>query len=332
MRKKVILLSLLILISAVLAACLLNTKDYKRINKIASDRVRFYYIHEEMRDDGYSSQYLMAYTYDSEVVPLLKLKKASYLKEVHKVDNNIYLFNDMKIFYHDEKEDVLERSILKFNCNNGEINLNKKIGNDEGNYYFSEKTCDIKEVSKLAGNKIKSFLEYDKEIIVQYGYNTISRLGEGQNEIQNIDLEEYFMIYKIKRFSDKIVVVGIDHEHNVLIELLDLSLKTVDKALFEQYENIEIFIGDQRLYGIGFIKNQPNQLLLIDNELKYEVLDAKFPSETLYYSEKEKEVIYYDSNKGSYVFLDGEGNLLVTENVTITDKRYNFPNGRLYID
>lgn len=332
MRKKEILLLLLLLMSVVLVACSSNTKDYKIINKTASDNIRFYYIYEEFLDDGYSSQYLMAYTYDSEVVPLLKLKKASYLKEVHKVNYNIYLFNDMKIFYHDEEENILERSLLIYDSDSGEINFNKNISNDEGNYYFSKKANDIKEVSTLSGNKIKSFMENDKDMIVQYGANTIAILDERLEVVQREDLDEYFMIYKIKIFADKIVVTGIDHEHNVLVELLDLSLKFIDKIVIEQYNDLEIFIGDEKLYGIGFTKNQPNQLLIIDKKLEYEVLDSNFPSETLYYSDKAKEVIYYDRNKQAYVFLDSNGSLLETEEVVIADKRYNFPNGRLYID
>ncbi len=325
-------LAIILIISILLCIGCLGSREYTVMNRSDSDEVLFYYVHTKIKADAHEDQYLMAYTKQNKVVPLLTIKDASYLAKIYRDGDNVYLYNDMKYFFHDDEVDTLERMLTTFNCVTGKVTMDKGISNEEGNYYFSSKTKKIEEIHTITNEKIKSVIEGNNKIMVQYQSKKVAVLDEKQKIEYESELEQFSLIYYMIPCENNIIVVGMGQDQSLLIQKIDWSFETLQQVTLEDFDDVKLSVGDDAVYGVALKVNGKNQLFLLDKNWEKTIIDEDFKGYDLLFLKEQKEVIYYDATSNSYVFLDSNGNQKETYPVLIKEKDYNFPQGKLYID
>ena len=336
MKKKVTILIVVIMIISVSVVLYLNKRNtIEIVGNISNENVRYYYVYTELTN-GRLTEYLMALTFDNEVVPLLKVKDASYMKQLHINHdlNELYIYNDMVYMINSEGEATQGRNVITYNLKKGRAKINREYELAEcGVYLTSEgKLQCIEEVEDYRVNATEIVGEM---LIFAYDYNKVASYN---CEEQHFDLEkqvaEYLSIIDIKEIDDGVLLVGFTPQKNLLLTAMDKQLNILRQKEFEHYSAVELVrTGEGYLALVDETEQKQEKTLIYINEsLDVNVIKTNIHTETLYYSQSKGEAIYYDSKEECYVVLDKKGAEKEHFQVSFCNDKYKYSYGNFYID
>lgn len=333
-QKKILLIVLLICICTIASIFYGDSKDIKIMNRISPENVQYYYVYRELLN-GSANEYLMAVTIDRQVIPILKMKNASFPKKllINQNDNKLYLYNDIAYSSNAKGDQVYGRSLITYDLNNQKVKLSKQNELDEDNYYYLSENGIVEKIESIEKSDVNAVQDFEDTVWFAYDSNKIEVVNRNTNQLmKEAELPVYYGIHDIKRYGDNMIIVGHNEKKEIVLTVMDSSLNIVQQSNIGKMGNLDLVIGNNSLFGLVDPTQDggAKQIIKVNKELQSEVIQENVITECLYYSSKNNEYIYFDINQQRYIVLDDEGTEKENYSVTFGDNRYKYPYGSLY--
>lgn len=336
MRKKVTILIAVIFVIGISVVYFFNRNNsIEIVGKVSNANVRYYYVYTELMN-GRLTEYLMALTFDNEVTPLLKIKDASYMKQLsinHDL-SELYIYNDMVHMINNEGEDTQGRNVIRYNMEKGRATINREYELEECCVYLTDEG-ELQSIEKVEDYRVNATLNVGELLILAYDYNKVAIYDSEEHQFMlEKQMVEYMGIIDIKANGDYVVLIGFTPQKNVLLTAMDKQLNIVQQKELEQYSAIDMVVTDEGYLALvdETEQKQEKTLIYINESFDTNAIKTDIYAESIYYSQMKGEAIYFDTREECYVVLDNKGEEKERFRVSFCNDRYKYSYGNFYID